>query len=190
VNLLLDYVATYPNDSIIYQASNMILLCAHSDAGFLNESKARSRAGAHIYLCENEHFPRFNGAVLSIAQIIKLVMASTTKSELTALFVAAREMIPHCQTLIEMGWPQPKSPIQTDNSTAAGVTNKTIVPQRSEMMDLQFWWLQCRESQDQFCYYWDAGSKNWADYHTKRHQDTYHETHRNTHAGIWNWVGT
>ena len=29
-------------------------------------------------------------------------------------------MIPHRQTLIDMGWPQPKSPIQTDNSTASG----------------------------------------------------------------------
>jgi hypothetical protein len=34
VNLLLDYVATYPNDGIVYQARNMIL-CAHADAGFL-----------------------------------------------------------------------------------------------------------------------------------------------------------
>ncbi len=127
MNLLLDYVVTYPNDGIVYQASNMIL-CAHSDAGFLNESKAHSRAGAHIYLSENEPFPRLNGAVLSISQIIKFVMASAAKSELAALFVTAREMIPHRQTLIEMGWPQPKSPIQTDNSTAAGVTNKTIVP--------------------------------------------------------------
>ncbi len=36
VHLLLDYVATYPNDGIIYRASDMIL-CAHADAGFLNE---------------------------------------------------------------------------------------------------------------------------------------------------------
>ncbi len=28
VNLLLDYVATYPNDGIVYCASNVIL-CAH-----------------------------------------------------------------------------------------------------------------------------------------------------------------
>jgi len=27
------------------------------------------------------------------------------------------------------------------------------------MMDMRFWWLQCRASQDQFQYYWDAGSK-------------------------------
>jgi hypothetical protein len=80
-------------------------------------------------------------------------MASATKSELAALFIMAREMIPHCQTLIAMGWPQTKSPIQMNNSTAARVTNKTIVPRRSKMMDMQFWWLRCRASQDQFQYY-------------------------------------
>jgi hypothetical protein len=184
VHLLLDYVATYPNDGIVYRASDMIL-CAHADAGFLNETQARSRAGAHIFLSEDVPFPRFNGAILSIAQIIKFVMASAAESELAALFITAREMIPHRQTLIDMGWPQPKSPIQTDNSTAAGVVNNTIVPRRSKMMDMRFWWLRCRASQDQFRYYWDAGSKNWADYHTKHHPPTYHEAHRNTHAGKW-----
>jgi hypothetical protein len=113
-----------------------MILCAHADAGFLNETNSRSRAGAHIFLSKNDPFPRFNGAVLSIAQIIKFVMASAAKSELAALFVTAREMIPHTQTLIAMGWPQPKSPIQTDNSTAVGVTNKTIVPRRAKMIDM------------------------------------------------------
>jgi hypothetical protein len=188
VHLLLDYVATYPADGIVYRSSNMVL-CAHADAGFLNETNSRSRAGAHIFLSEDDPFPRFNGAILSIAQIIKFVMASAAESELAALFVTAREMIPHRQTLIAMGWPQPKTPIQTDNSTAVGVTNKTIVPRRAKMMDMRFWWLRCRASQDQFRYYWDAGSKNWADYHTKHHPDTYHEAHRTTHAGIWDPVG-
>jgi hypothetical protein len=135
VNLLLDYVATYPSDGIVYCASNMIL-CAHADAGFLNKTKSCSRAGAHIYLSENDPFPQFNGAILSIAQIIKFAMALASKSELAALFITAGEMIPHCQTLIDMDWPQPKSPIQMYNSTAAGVTNKTIVPPRSKMMDM------------------------------------------------------
>jgi hypothetical protein len=130
-----------------------MILCAHADVGFLNETNSCSRAGAHIYLSEDEPFPCFNGAVLSIAQIIKFIMALAAESELAALFVTAREMIPHRQTLIDMGWPQPKSPIQTDNSTATGVTNNTIVPCRSKMMDMRFWWLRCCASQDQFQYY-------------------------------------
>jgi hypothetical protein len=189
VNLLLDYVATYPNDGIVYHASDMIL-CAHADAGFLNKTNSCSRAGAHILLSENDPFPRFNRAILSIAQIIKFIMASVAELELAALFVMACEMIPHHQILIAMNWPQPKSPIQMNNSTAAGVTNKTIVPRRSKMMDMQFWWLSCCASQDQFGYYWDAGTKNWANYHTKHHPDTYHEAHRSSHAGYWSLVGT
>jgi hypothetical protein len=143
---------------INYQSSDTIL-CAHSNAGFLNETNSRSHTGAHIFLSENEPFPRFYGAFLSIAQIIQFVTASAAESELVALFVTAREMIPHRQTHISMGWPQPKSPIEMDDSTAAGVTNETIVLFRAKMMDMRFWWLRCHASQDQLCYYWDTGSK-------------------------------
>ena len=68
---LLDHVATYPDYGIIYRASDMIL-AAHSDAGFNNDSKARSRAGANIFLSEDKPTPKRNEAVLAIAQIIKL----------------------------------------------------------------------------------------------------------------------
>ncbi len=78
VDLLLNYVATYPNDGIVHWASDMIL-CAHADAGFLNKTNSCSRAGAHIYLLEEDPFPWFNGAIQSIAQIIKFVTASATE---------------------------------------------------------------------------------------------------------------
>ena len=102
-----------------------MILAAHADAGFLYESRARSRAGAHILLSENEPKTKLNGHVLTIAQIIKTVMASAAEAEMAALFITAKKMIPLRHTLIEMGWPQPHTPIQTENSTA--VTNKTIV---------------------------------------------------------------
>jgi hypothetical protein len=88
VHLLLNYVATYPSDGIIYQSSDMIL-CAHANVGLLNKTNSRSWARAHIYLSENNPFPCFNGAILSIAQIIKFVIASTAEAELAALFVTA-----------------------------------------------------------------------------------------------------
>jgi hypothetical protein len=46
------YIATYPNDGVVYRASDMVL-CAHADAGYLNKTKSRSRAGAHIYLLDS-----------------------------------------------------------------------------------------------------------------------------------------
>jgi hypothetical protein len=37
VKTLLNYVATYPNDGIVYRASDMVL-CAHADAGYLSNT--------------------------------------------------------------------------------------------------------------------------------------------------------
>ena len=48
VNKMLDYLATYPNDGIVYRSSNMIL-AAHSYTVFHNKSRGRSQAGAHIF---------------------------------------------------------------------------------------------------------------------------------------------
>ncbi len=106
VEMLLNYVATYPNNGIVYRASDMVL-CAHADAGYLNKTQSCSRAGAHIFLSEDDPTLRLNGTVLAKATIIKFVMASAAEAELTALFIAAREMVPHWQILIDMGWLQP-----------------------------------------------------------------------------------
>jgi hypothetical protein len=81
MNQLLDYLATYPDDSTTYHASDMIL-CAHDDAGFHNESKGHSQAGAHIFVSKNKSFSKHNGLVLSIYQIMKFVMSSAAKAEL------------------------------------------------------------------------------------------------------------
>ena len=67
IDQILDYCATYPADGILYRSSDMVL-CAHSDAGFHNESKGRSRARAHIFLSENDVMPRWNGPVLTICK--------------------------------------------------------------------------------------------------------------------------
>ena len=57
INQIMDYCTTNPVDGILYCSSNMVL-CAHSDAGFHNESKGRSRSGAHIFLSENDAMTR------------------------------------------------------------------------------------------------------------------------------------
>ena len=75
-------------------------------------------------LSENNPVPSINGPVLTIAQIIKNVMSSTAEAELSGLFICAKDMIHLRNTLLEMGWPQPPSPVKCDNSTATGVTNK------------------------------------------------------------------
>jgi hypothetical protein len=114
---------------------------------------------------------------------MKFVMSSAAKAKLGALYTTAKEVAPLRQTHIKMGWPQPCMPIQTDNFTAVGVTNLTIIPQKNKSMDLLLWWLCYQESQQQFHYYWDKGSHIWADYHTKHHPPIYHKANRPIHAG-------
>ena len=127
-----------------------MVLCAHSDTRFHNESKGRSRAGAHIFLSENYATPRWNGPVLTLAKIIKFFMSSVSETELDTMFITAQEMVAMRQTLQEMKWPQPKSPLHIDNSAAAGVVNITIVPRKLKTMDRRLHWLRCREAQSQF----------------------------------------
>eukprot|EP00804_Cyclotella_cryptica_P017262 CCRYP_016816-RA/>CCRYP_016816-RA protein AED:0.49 eAED:0.52 QI:0/0/0/1/0/0/2/0/150 len=74
--------------------------------------------GAHIFLSQDDPVLRHNMPVLTISQIIKYVMAFAAEAELAALYITARELIPLRNALTEMGWTQPKTPIQTDNSTA------------------------------------------------------------------------
>jgi hypothetical protein len=129
MNQLLNYLATYPDNGTTYRTRDMIL-CTHANASFHNKSKGCTQAGAHIFVSKNNPFSEHNGPVLSISQIMKFVMSSAAKAKLGALYTTAKEMAPLCQTLIEMGWPQPCMPIQMDNSTAVGITNLTIFPQK------------------------------------------------------------
>ena len=177
INQLLDYCATYLDDGIVYQSSD-IILTSHSDAGFNNETKEISRAGSHIFLSENEPIPRWNEPILTIKKMMKYVLSSAAESEMGDLFLTAKEMVPVRHTLNEMGWHQPPSPIQCDKSTAVGMTNSKLVPRKSKSWDLRLNWLRCRESQNQLRYYWDKGSNNWGDYSTKHHGIIYHETKR------------
>jgi len=174
---LLDYCASQEEAILTYHSSDMIL-AIHSDAGYLNESKARSRAGGHFFLSSNVQNPPNNGAVLTIAQIIDAVMSSAAEAELGALFINAKEAVHLRRILEEMGHPQPRTPVQTDNSTAEGVINSRVRPKRTKSMDMRFEWLMDRERQGQFHFYWKPGKTNLADYFTKHHPPTHHRNVR------------
>jgi len=155
-----------------------MVLAIHSDTSYLSESKARSRAGGHFSMSTNTEFPANNGAVFTIAQIIKAVILSAAEAEIGAMFVNAREAVPMRKTLEEMGHPQPKTPLQTDNTSAHQVVTNNVQPKRTKSMDKNFHWLRDRAAQNQFRYYWRPGPTNLGDYHTKHHPGKYHQNMR------------
>jgi hypothetical protein len=70
-NQLLDYLATHPDATIRYHASDMILHI-HSDASYLSVSNARSRLGGLFFLgnkTPNQY--KLNGSILNVASVIK-----------------------------------------------------------------------------------------------------------------------
>ena len=90
-------------------------------------------------------------------------MSYADEAELAGIYICAKDMVPLCQSLVEMGWPQPLSPIQCDNYTAIGVSNETSIPRKTKSMDMQFHWLSCRDAQGQFSYFWAPGPDNLGD---------------------------
>eukprot|EP00957_Ditylum_brightwellii_P193803 14757843-Ditylum_brightwellii.AAC.1 len=161
---LLDYAATHPHAVIRYTASGMALYI-HSDASYMSEPCARSRAGGHFFLSSKpkdptkpptEHIP-LNGAVHSVCKVIQNVMASSSEAEIAALYANAKKGKELRMALLEMGHPQPHTPIMTDNSTACSIINNTVKQKRTCAIDMRFYWVRDRCAQKHFIVYWAPG---------------------------------
>ena len=124
VQQLLDYLASNPNATIRFHASEMILFI-HSDHSYLLVTKARSISSGVFFLSDtksyaltfSEYSPILNGFIFSMCKILRNIMALSTEAEYGALFLNFQAAVPIRTTLIEMHHPQPSTPIQVENST-------------------------------------------------------------------------
>ena len=171
---LLDYLATHPNAAIRYQSSDMIL-AFDTDASYLSEVGGKSRAAAYYYMTRQGNRAFTNGAVDILSTIIKHVMSSASEAETGALYYGCKRAIPYRVTLEEMGHPQPRTPVTTDNNTAQGLTLGTMTSKASKSNDMRFQWLKCRRAQRLFRILWAKGSLNRADYPSKHHPAHHHQ---------------
>ena len=174
LNQLLDYAATHPNATLEYTPSGMILK-VHSDASYLSEPRAKSRYGGHFYLgSEPVRETTHNGPVHTTASVLKNVVSSASEAEYGGIFMNAKAALPLRQALLDLGHPQPPTPIQTDNDTATGLANETIKQKHSKTVDMRFHWIRDRIGQKQFQVYWRPGATNKADYFSKHHAPGHH----------------
>ena len=177
---LLDYLATHPDATIRYRASDMIMN-VHSDASYLSESAARSRACGHFFMgwSPNDGDPiKLNGAFFTLCAILRFVVASAAEAELGALFLNCKEGMIFCMTLEELGHPQPKTPVHCDNATAVGIANNTVKRQRSRSMEMRYFWVSDKIAQDAYNVKWHPGQENLADYQSKHHTGAHHQAVR------------
>jgi hypothetical protein len=94
-------------------------------------------------------------------------VASAAEAELGALFLNCHEGMIFRLTLEDLGHPQPKTPVHSDNATAVGISNNTIKRQRSRAMEMRYFWTSEKEAQDVYSFKWHPGQENLADYQSK-----------------------
>lgn len=183
---LLNYCASHPDATICFHKSDMILHVT-SDASYLSASGSRSRLGGYFFMSArigpnapnpSDIPPPFNAPVLVNSSIIKAIMSSAAEAELGGLFYNAKDACLLRLTLQDMGYPQPATPIETDNSCAAGIANNNIRQKRSKAMDMRFFWIRDRVAAGEFIVYWRNGQNNTADYYTKHHPTSHHRKMR------------
>ena len=80
-------------------------------------------------------------------------MTSAAEAKFGDLFLNYQEYVPIRITLEKMGYSQPPTPAQFDNSTALGIATRTIKQRKSKAMDMRFYWIRERRNQDQFNIY-------------------------------------
>jgi hypothetical protein len=112
---MLDYLATHPDTTLRYHASDMVSHI-HSDASYLLISNARSRLGGLFFLGnKSPEQDTHNRYILNVAAVIKNVVASAAESEVGECIHNAQSGAPLRVTLTELGHTQPPTPLQTEN---------------------------------------------------------------------------
>ena len=142
-----------------------------SDASYLSETKARSRAGGLHYLADNGDpaSAPVNGAIDIISTIIPTVVSAASEAELAGLFINGQAAVSTRNTLSDLGYPQSATPMLTDNTTALGIANKTVRLKRSKAIDMRYHWVKDRVELGEYVVAWGPGCDNLGDYFTKTH---------------------
>ena len=168
VERLLGYAAKYPNNILEFKRSDMILK-AYSDGSYQSLPDSRSMAGGFFFCGNNNNHTFVNGPVDAMSAVIRSVLSSAGDCEYASLFLTATRSIPHIQTLIALGHPQPAAgtPILVDNSFAVGLVNDKIKAKHSKAIDMRFHWTRDRVRQGQFQVLWCEGINQVADFFTK-----------------------
>ena len=174
---LLDYIATYPNVTIQFHASNM-QLHVDSDAAYLVAPKARSRIAGYFSLESHQPNPTPHGPILVECRTLRHVVASSAEAEIAGIFHNAQIAIPIRYMLQQLGHPQPRTPIKTDNATASSFVKDNITQKWSKSWDMRYYWLRDKIAQAMFKIDWASGKSNAADYFTKHFPGTYHRAIR------------
>ena len=112
-HMLMDYLWTYPNATLRYTKSDMVLFI-DSDAAYLVLPQARSRIGGHFFLGNTPPpapikppIHSTNAPILTVCKRLRHVVSSAAEAETGAAFYNSKEGITIIRTLHIIQHPQP-----------------------------------------------------------------------------------
>ena len=173
----LDYVATWPNATLVFRASDMVLRSI-SDGSHRGEPQGGSRVGG-IHFYGGNDCKDTNGAVQIVCKLLDVQSSSACETELGALYENGRVIAGLRTMASEFGYPQEKpTEVECDNKCAVGIACETEKQKRAAAMDMRFLWVADRVRQGQIRVTWSKGEENLADYVTKIHPHKHHREMR------------
>ena len=135
-------------------------------AGYLTESKGRSRGGYHKFLGDIDNPHDINGPIECSNMIIPTVCSAASDAEYCTIYFTAVSSLATRNTLENLGHPQPPTPIFCNNTTAVGIANDLLKQRRSKSIDMRYDWIRDRVRINQFKLQWQKDTYNLADYFT------------------------
>ena len=167
---ILLYGHTYPDASITYYASDMIL-AIDADASYLGETGARSRAACTFKFVTKDNPDYSNGLIECISTIIPTIVTCAAEAEYAGLFIAGQTGLQYRYTLSDLKCPQPAegTRITCDNLTSGKLCHNKWKNKRSKPMDMRYHWIRDRCALKDFYIEWRKGADSIADLLTKAH---------------------
>ena len=102
------------------------------------------------------------------------MVASAAEAKIAGVFHNAQISLPIRHILECLQYPQPPTPLKTDNTTANGFIHDNIQQKRSKSWDMRYYWLRDKATQNKFKFFWEEGHHNNATYTTKHHPIKHH----------------
>ena len=164
---ILDYLERYPQNGIIFEASDMILT-SHADASYQSLPGSRSKLGGVHYFANKDDPPSVNnGLITTQSAVIKVVCSGASEAEYAALYSVGQTTYFIRLVAAACGYPQTATTIYTDNEVAMGIANRSVKIKRSKSIEKSFHWIRDRVDSGDLTIKWVSSEDNLADYFTK-----------------------
>ena len=106
------------------------------------------------------------------------VLASADEAKPGALSINWNKSVIPRNIIQYIGHRQPATLVQTENSSAKGIVNRTAKQRRSKEIYMRYYWIQYQPEQGQLKKYWSKGATYRAYYFTKEHNTYHHQSIR------------